>query len=210
MQCLFIAFWKGKIKYFNTNNGYRNPPKFALNICKYCGFDEFDQDSEWSLDKIFKKSKSHNGILTLDVALFLLRFIHTIHDDCWTVEFLWVINIVTVMLLNIWTLLSNKWYRKYDESETGYFKGNYRLLVYAYILFTQTHSVQVWNLCVHFFSALLYNVDARIVLSNTRQCWDRQHKWVIEIEVIQPEQYGYAVNCRILGPECSLILVQYA
>ena len=32
------------------------------------------------------------------------------------------------------------------------------------------------SLCIHFFSAMLYNVDARMLLSNTRQCLDRQHK----------------------------------
>ena len=26
------------------------------------------------------------------------------------------------------------------------------------------------SLCMHFFSAMLYNVDVRMVLSNTRQC----------------------------------------
>ena len=26
------------------------------------------------------------------------------------------------------------------------------------------------SLCIHFFSAMFYNVDARMLLSNTRQC----------------------------------------
>ena len=37
------------------------------------------------------------------------------------------------------------------------------------------------SLCMHFLRAMLYSVDARMLLSNTRQCLERQHKWVIEI-----------------------------
>ena len=37
----------------------------------------------------------------------------------------------------MWTLLLNKWYRKYYDSEQELSKGIDRLLVYAYTLFTQ-------------------------------------------------------------------------
>ena len=37
----------------------------------------------------------------------------------------------------MWTLLLNKRYGKYYESEQELFKGIYRLLVYVYILFAQ-------------------------------------------------------------------------
>ena len=61
------------------------------------------------------------------------------------------------------------------------------------------------SLCIHFFSDMLYNVDVRMLLSNTRQCRDRQHKWVIEIT----ERYENAASRRIHGHECSLIFGQH-
>ena len=65
------------------------------------------------------------------------------------------------------------------------------------------------KLCMHFLSAMLYSVDARMfvktVLRATTQVGYRNRSR----QVIKPERYEYAANRRIDGPECSLILGQY-
>ena len=106
--------------------------------------------------------------------------------NCWTVKFLLGINIVNIKCIQVYntsTPLLYKWLRKYIESEQGLSKSIYRLLIYAYISFLQTYKPE--SLRMHFLSAMLYNVDARMLLSDTRQHWDRLHKWVIEIAAHQ-------------------------
>ena len=64
------------------------------------------------------------------------------------------------------------------------------------------------KLCMHFLSAMLYSVDARMLLSNTRATTQVGHRNRSR-QVIKPERYEYAANRRIDGPECSLIFGQY-
>ena len=96
-------------------------------------------------------------------------------------------------------------------------KDNSKAFIYCWFMQTYcSHKRTLYipeSLCMYFFSAMLYNVDARLLLFHIRQCWDRQHKRDIEIaavrQVIKSEQYEYAANRRVHGPECSLILGLY-
>ena len=60
---------------------------------------------------------------------------------------------------------------KYIKVYNIMFKDIYRQLLYAYINYWP-HKITLLkpeSLCMHSFSAMLYNVDARMLLSNTRQ-----------------------------------------